>query len=625
MSGPQRRKKSQNLYYRKVVPEQLRPIIGKREIVESLGTPSWQEAEERWHRKEASVLAWFAKAEQELNGETLAEARRLVTAFLDRSEAKNLFREDVLLLGIRMCAARLLSALPNSKSLLDRSTCMVLFELEELEHRDDLSHLSHLIDEPKELDKLRLAPALESSKYNRGLSLISYPDRLLKAGVYDPLLGEAGMVLAGFEGKRSWPFYLMVCRAWAEALVFHRDPTWSEFAIESLHPYPQVILNTRPGEIAWPSEQLCVSEQERAPASVSRPETKRIISKRDHTISDAFELWKRYAQPSQKTLGEAKRAVERLKAIIGDVGITTITKSVVREFRDAVQELPAYTKLERLVSEGASAIISAAKAADPNYRMPSPKTVKKDFQLLAAIFGQAEREEWIETNVFADVDIAGYRRDSKRTIYPLTDSMMVKLFASPLFTGCNGKRDLDLTKPGEFIFQDELYWFFVPGVTLGPRLNEIGQILLADIESVTAPAGKYKGRTVHGTQVLRFTKNDSSARPFVFHSLLIDLGLMEYVERRRQAGETYLFDVKADKNGSFTKELSRRVNRYIDRAVTDDLRYVFHSFRHDFKGRADSSGVSTRVNDQITGHASVRGRSLRLRLAIPPERRGREG
>lgn len=97
-------------------------------------------------------------------------------------------------------------------------------------------------------------------------------------------------------------------------------------------------------------------------------------------------------------------------------------------------------------------------------------------------------------------------------------------------------------------------------------------------------------------------KNEGSARVIVVHPRLLDLGFLECVRRRREAGAVRLFDLKQSATGKWTKELSRRVNRYVDRVVTDDPRYVFHSLRHEFKDRAEMT-ISTRVHDRITGHS----------------------
>ena len=66
---------------------------------------------------------------------------------------------------------------------------------------------------------------------------------------------------------------------------------------------------------------------------------------------------------------------------------------------------------------------------------------------------------------------------------------MEALFASPLFTGCAGQTDIERTRPGQRIYQDELYWSFLFGATAGPRLEEIGQIRLDDIEELSGKEG----------------------------------------------------------------------------------------------------------------------------------------
>ena len=71
------------------------------------------------------------------------------------------------------------------------------------------------------------------------------------------------------------------------------------------------------------------------------------------------------------------------------------------------------------------------------------------------------------------------------------------------------------------------------------------------------------------------------------------------------AGHARLFDLEPDRNGNFVKELSRRLNRYLDRVVTEDPRYVFHSTRHEFTDRADLSQIPTRVANSIKGHSNA--------------------
>jgi hypothetical protein len=190
--------------------------------------------------------------------------------------------------------------------------------------------------------------------------------------------------------------------------------------------------------------------------------------------------------------------------------------------------------------------------------------------------------------------------------------MMQKLFDSPLFTGCAGHSNADRAKPGTQVHQDELYWCLLFGVVGRPRLGEIGQIALGDVHDYDLRrtyGDEYEGLCTYvhitGTGEGQHVKTEASERYVVIHDKLIDLGFRDYVERRRAAGKMRLFDLEPDRDGNFVKELSRRLNHYLDRVVTDDPRYVFHSTRHEFTDRADLSQIPTRVANSIKGHANM--------------------
>lgn len=216
-------------------------------------------------------------------------------------------------------------------------------------------------------------------------------------------------------------------------------------------------------------------------------------------------------------------------------------------------------------------------------------------------------------NVADNIRIAGYSKTpegQKKPRLPFKPAMMQQLFDSPLFTGCAGRSDKQRTQPGTHLHQDELYWPFLFGVMGGPRLGKIGQSMLNDIHSCDMRrtfGDDYDGECtfVHitGTGEGQHTKNEDSDRYVVLHSRLIELGFNEYVAARRAAGKSTLFDLPLVGNAPRTKALSQRLNRYIDRVVTDDARYDFHSMRHEFTDRAELSDVPARVAKSIKGHA----------------------
>lgn len=213
-------------------------------------------------------------------------------------------------------------------------------------------------------------------------------------------------------------------------------------------------------------------------------------------------------------------------------------------------------------------------------RRLTPTSVKKDLGGLQAVLSIAKQERMIKINVAAEVKVAGYTKGQgrKKARLPFTPNMMKTLFSSPIFVGCKGPRDFERKQPGPFIYQDEMYWAFLLGAFAGPRLEEIGQTRLDDIETIDlaeAFGPPWSGtRTViyvTGTGDFQSAKTEGSVRVLIVHPRLTDLGFLDLVERRRNAGADRLFDLTKSTNDKWTKELSRRLNLYLDAVVTDDV------------------------------------------------------
>ncbi len=101
-------------------------------------------------------------------------------------------------------------------------------------------------------------------------------------------------------------------------------------------------------------------------------------------------------------------------------------------------------------------------------------------------------------------------------------------------------------------------------------------------------------------------KTEDSIRLVPVHERLVELGFLEYVDALVALGDTQLFpDLKENSVGKRTKEASQKINRIIDRHVSNDRRLVFHSLRHAFKAKGNDARLNDRTLDQICGHAPV--------------------
>ena len=146
---------------------------------------------------------------------------------------------------------------------------------------------------------------------------------------------------------------------------------------------------------------------------------------------------------------------------------------------------------------------------------------------------------------------------------------------------------------------------FLLGLCTGARIEELGQILLADIKSEQGvPYIDVTDFVMDEIDERKRVKTDGSIRVIPLHPKLIALGFLDYVQRMRSSGAVRLFpDLEADSLGVKTKEASRRANRLIDNAVGDDPRLVFYSFRHSFKDLCRDANIPKDVHDQLMGHS----------------------
>lgn len=424
------------------------------------------------------------------------------------------------------------------------------------------------------------------------------------------------LVITAFSGEHfetGTPRYNAVAKRYLERLAYHEFTHLPENLVRALTP---VVDNTLK---AVPQLNAGVS----ATALATRPSG----ALRAMRMSEALAYWIKRRRPGPSAVREASRAIERFVHIYGDLPVSHVTREHIVDYRDLLADLPPQTELAKVVASGRTLRELIEDHRDrintweDNGRQGSEParlasgSVKKDIGAFSQIFGKIAADVGDEINVARGIEVTGYsktKKGQKVQRMPFTPSMMQALFDSPLFTGCQGESDYARTKPGNRIYQDELYWTFLFGVMSGPRLEEIGQIALSDVSPVDLARtfGDLQGECtivrITGSGPDQEVKNNESDRVIVIHQKLIDLGFNDYIAARRKAGKLRLFDLPVDADGKSTKRLSRRLNDYIDRTVTDDPRYVFHSMRHEFTDRAEMSQMPARVANAIKGHANVK-------------------
>ena len=292
---------------------------------------------------------------------------------------------------------------------------------------------------------------------------------------------------------------------------------------------------------------------------------------------------------SPDTLKQYAHVFRALTQIVGaDTPIRAVTRDDVLEVRRMLAQIPKnMTKLygrdvalEDAIERG---------AADDKPRL-APNTVRSYMVNLSAVMNYARLQlKVIDTNP-VDGLIPKRENQTQRTGFTKDELDIV-------FAGLTAQREVDSAH----------YW--VPAVLTfsGCRANEICQLRTEEI-AVTEDGIHYldltlfanDGRRIDGKRL----KNKASARAVPVHSELIKAGFLDFVARRRAAGDERLFpELTPNTFGYYSHEISRRFGKHLDRVGLPEPRLTLHGLRHLFRDSCRRAHLPTEIADGLGGWA----------------------
>ncbi|WP_182085524.1 site-specific integrase [Aureimonas sp. ME7] len=329
----------------------------------------------------------------------------------------------------------------------------------------------------------------------------------------------------------------------------------------------------------------------------------REFAKPGESIMDLFDVFAR-ENPKRVAADRINQMRRDIGTFIDTVGSTCpvrrINKKAVREWKALLMQLPVKAT-ESTVFAGMTLPQIVMKNREVGKPIVTVRTVNRYLSSLGAFCGWLETHGYIDVNPCSGMFLA---KEKKVSTYPFTTDQLNKLFASPLFTGCQSD-DLWrlIAKPGNVMVRDHRYW--VPLVMLfsGARPGEIGQLGVADV------------REQHGHWIMHITtegdgektvKTAGSMRVIPIHSQLIRLGFLKHHAAMKDAGETRLFpEAKRNSRGQMIAETSREFGRYLERIGLKEGRGLsLYSFRH---GATDAWRRAGHLDDTfgfMLGHTS---------------------
>jgi integrase len=315
---------------------------------------------------------------------------------------------------------------------------------------------------------------------------------------------------------------------------------------------------------------------------------------RTGTLKAALEGWKKAKRRSPTTLREFEYAVGRFVELHGDLPLSTVTRKHVREFREALQEIPK-RRSGKLITASLPELLEWSRT-HPGVRKLTAATINKLIGGVQAVAIWGRDNGLIPDDVPWSDPFSNMRLDEDvPTREPWQLDELRVLFASRVFS--EGARP----KAGR---GEAAFWLPLLGLYTGARLSELAGLTAADItteqascvSTITIREDLDQGRTL---------KTLASRRVVPIHPELIRMGFVSLVEnvRRGHGSAARLFPLLAPgSRGGLAEAWSKWFGRYIRSVGITNPASVFHSFRHGFKDALRAAGVGEDVNDALTGH-----------------------
>jgi integrase len=215
------------------------------------------------------------------------------------------------------------------------------------------------------------------------------------------------------------------------------------------------------------------------------------------------------------------------------------------------------------------------------------KTVNKACFTMSTLMAYGVKKGHLTKNCADGLSAIDTRKSNeKRKVYAPKD--LERLFASPLYTDA-----IPADKP-------EKFWVPLIGLFTGARVNEICSLYVEDIRVVD---GIHCFDINENRSDKSLKKADSCPRLVPIHPVLIEAGLLGYVEKLQKTGIERLWPrLTHSKGNGYAGAFSQWYGRYLRRHVTKDKLIVFHSFRHTFIDNLKQHEVNQQVIEALDGH-----------------------
>ncbi|WP_459878803.1 site-specific integrase [Campylobacter concisus] len=302
------------------------------------------------------------------------------------------------------------------------------------------------------------------------------------------------------------------------------------------------------------------------------------------SLKDAFEIFETNTKRADKWSPDTQRLVTGVKKLLflyfnEDTPVYRITRDNLLEFRDLLYKIP--TKLAQKSRYKDKSLSQILKLGEKDDKLSEP-TIQKYMIRVIQFFNYCFDSGYIGKSITAKMNVKIDIDPSERAVLPYEASEARKIFEIVTSIKQSGK------SPSSRIGASELYYVTMIAAYSGMRIKEITQLHKEDI---VLKDGIYCFNI--NTNDGKTTKTKNSIRFVPIHSKLIDLGLLEYVNSKKNGN---IFKVS---NKDFSEIFRSQIQRkFIDK----DSKKTFYSFRHYFIDYLVQREVEANLIAQIVGH-----------------------
>ena len=278
------------------------------------------------------------------------------------------------------------------------------------------------------------------------------------------------------------------------------------------------------------------------------------------SLKDAFEIFETNTKRADKWSPDTQRLVTGVKKLLflyfnEDTPVYRITRDNLLEFRDLLYKIP--TKLAQKSRYKDKSLSQILKLGENDDKLSEP-TIQKYMIRVIQFFNYCFDSSYIGKSITAKMNVKIDIDPSERAVLPYEASEARKIFEIVTSIKQSGK------SPSSRIEANELYYVTMIAAYSGMRIKEITQLHKEDI---ALKDGIYCFNI--NTNDGKTTKTKNSIRFVPIHSKLIDIGLLEYVNSKKNGN---IFKVS---NKDFSEIFRSQIQRkFIDK----DSKKTFYSF-----------------------------------------------